>query len=189
MERRLVVGISGASGAPVAVEVLRGLSRTDVEVHLVVTQGGEMTLRQECGMMLSELQPLCAQMHDVRDIGASVASGSFKTMGMLIVPASMKTVAGVASGYSDNLLLRAADVTLKEHRRLVLAARECPLSSIHLRNMLELSRMGAVIAPLMLEYYSQPKTVEEITHHNACKLLDLFDIEAEEYRRWKGMSR
>lgn len=187
MEKRLVVGISGASGAPLTLEVLRMLGKTNVKVHLVVTRGGEMTLRQECGMELSDLAPLCDTIHDNGNIGAAIASGSFRTMGMLIVPASMKTLAGIASGYSENLLLRAADVTLKERRRLVLCARECPLSTIHLRNMLELSRMGAIIAPPMLEYYSRPQSVEEVAHHNACKLLDLFDLSPEGYECWEGM--
>lgn len=187
MEKRLVVGISGASGAPLALEALRMLRRANVEVHLVVTRGGEMTLRQECGMGLSDLAPLCDAIHDNGNIGAAIASGSFKTMGMLIVPASMKTLAGIASGYSENLLLRAADVTLKERRPLVLCARECPLSTVHLRNMLELSRMGAIIAPPMLEYYSRPQSVEEVAHHNACKLLDLLGLSPEGYERWEGM--
>ncbi len=187
MEKRLVVGISGASGAPLALEVLRMLRKTNVKVHLVVSRGGEMTLRQECGLGLSSLAPLCDTVHDNGSIGAAIASGSFQTMGMLIVPASMKTLAGIASGYSENLLQRAADVTLKERRRLVLCARECPLSTIHLRNMLELSRMGAIIAPPMLEYYSHPQSLEEVAHHNACKLLDLFDLSPEGYERWEGM--
>ena len=187
MEKRLIVGISGASGAPLALETLRALKAAGVESHLVVTRGGEMTLRQECGMTAAELADLCAKIYALEDIAAAPASGSFKTMGMIVVPASMKTVAGIASGYSDNLLLRAADVTLKERRRLVLVARECPLSTLHLRNLLELSRMGAVILPPVMSYYSHPETIGDMTRHIVGKILDQFDLETEGFRRWEGM--
>ena len=143
MDNVMIVGMSGASGAPLAVEMLRALREAGVSVHLILTHGAEVTLRSECGMEPQALDALCAHRYDPQDIGAAPASGSFRTMGMIVVPASMKTVAGIASGYSDNLLLRAADVTLKERRRLVLLPRECPLSTLHLRNLLELSRMGA----------------------------------------------
>ena len=187
MEKRLIVGISGASGAPIALDVLRCLQKTEIAAHLVITRGGEMTLLQECGLSLEALRPLAAQIHDAQHIGDSIASGSFHTMGMLVVPASMKTVAGIACGYSDNLLLRAADVCLKERRRLVLCAREAPLSLIHLRSMSTVTEAGAIIVPPMLEYYNHPKTVDELTYHTACKLLALFDIEPEDYLRWEGM--
>lgn len=147
-KQRLIVGMSGASGAPLTVELLRQLSLCpEVETHLVATRGAELTLRQECGMTLDDLKQLAPVYHDNGDIGASIASGSCKTMGMIVCPCSMKTVAGVVSGYSDNLLLRAADVCLKERRRLVLAARESPLSTLHLRNLYEASQLGAVILP------------------------------------------
>ena len=138
-------------------------------------------------MTAAELADLCAKMYAPEDIAAAPASGSFKTMGMIVVPASMKTVAGIASGYSDNLLLRAADVTLKERRRLVLVARECPLSTLHLRNLLELSRMGAVILPPVMSYYSHPATLGDMTRHIVGKILDQFDLETEGFRRWEGM--
>ena len=138
-------------------------------------------------MTAAELADLCAKIYALEDIAAAPASGSFKTMGMIVVPASMKTVAGIASGYSDNLLLRAADVTLKERRRLVLVARECPLSTLHLRNLLELSRMGAVILPPVMSYYSHPATIGDMTRHIVGKILDQFDLETEGFRRWEGM--
>ena len=123
---------------------------------------------------------------DNQDLGAALASGSFKTLGMAVVPCSMKTLAGIHSGYSDNLLLRAADVTLKERRRLVLVARECPLSPVHLRNMYELSQMGAVILPPVLSYYHKPETLEEMTGHVVGRIMDQLGMEYEGFRRWGG---
>ena len=148
-KKRIIVGISGASGMPLALELLRQLQgrREQIETHLLYTDGAVQTLRKETGQKPEQLEKMADYVHDNHNIGAAPASGSFRTDGMIVVPCSMKTVAGIVSGYSDDLLLRAADVTLKECRRLVLVTRECPLSSIHLRNMYELSRMGAVILP------------------------------------------
>ena len=186
MNKRIIVGISGASGAPLAVDAVRALHGAGMEVHLVATRGGEMTLCHECGLRAEDLAPYCAAVYDSADIGAAIASGSFRTRGMIVVPASMKTVAGIACGYSDNLLLRAADVTLKERRRLVVVPRECPLSTIHLRNLLELAQAGAVVLPPVISCYSKPESVEEMLHHLTGKILDLFDLEAEDFRRWTG---
>lgn len=186
MNKRIIVGISGASGAPLALDVVRALHAAGMEVHLVATRGGEMTLAHECGLHARDLAPYCAAVYDSADIGAAIASGSFRTRGMIVVPASMKTVAGIACGYSDNLLLRAADVTLKERRRLVVVPRECPLSSIHLKNLLELSQAGAVVLPTVISCYSKPGSVQEMLHHLTGKILDLFDLEAEDFRRWTG---
>lgn len=185
MKQRLVIGISGASGAPLAVALLKELKNTDIETHVMITHGGELTLQQECGM--DSIGSLADVVYDNHDIGAGPASGSFKTMGMIVIPCSMKTVAGIHSGYSDNLLPRAADVTLKERRKLVLVARETPFSTIHLRNLYELSQMGAVIIPPMLSYYHNPESIEEMTHHIVCKVLDQFDIEVPKFRRWEGI--
>lgn len=184
-EKRLIVGVSGASGAPLAVALLRALKETDIQTHAVITHGGELTLKQECA--LESLAEFADVLYDNRDIGAGPASGSFKTMGMVVIPCSMKTAAGIYCGYSDNLLLRAADVTLKERRKLVLVARETPFSTIHLRNLYELSRMGAVILPPMLSYYHKPESIKEMSHHVVCKVLDQFGIEIPDYRRWEGM--
>ena len=186
MEKRLIVGVSGASGAPLALETLRALKAAGVESHLVVTRGGEMTLRQECGMTAAELADLCAKIYALEDIAAAPASGSFKTMGMIVVPASMKTVAGIASGYSDNLLLRAADVTLKERRRLVLVVRETPLSPIHLENMLKLSQMGVTILPASPGFYNHPRELSDIVRFMAGKILDQLGLSHDVYQRWKG---
>ena len=185
MKQRLVIGISGASGAPLAVDLLKTLKPTNVETHVVVTRGGILTLRQECGM--DSVADLADVIYDNHDIGAGPASGSFRTMGMIVIPCSMKTAAGIHSGYSDNLLLRAADVTLKERRKLVLVARETPLSTIHLRNLYELSQMGTIILPPMLSFYQKPDSLEEMTNHIVGKVLDQFGIDTPDFHRWKGM--
>ncbi len=183
---RLVVAISGASGAPLAVEVLKALRATDIESHLIITQGGELTLRKETGLSAEQIRSLADVSYDSGDIGAGPASGSWRSLGMVIVPCSMKSLAGICCGYSENLLLRAADVTLKERRKLVLVTRECPLSPIHLRNMYELSAMGAVILPPMLSFYSRPKTLEDAKAHVVGKILDQFQVDYEGFRRWDG---
>ena len=188
MAKRLVIGMSGASGAPLTVALLRQLRERhpEIETHLVVTKGGEMTLRQETGMRLEELHALAGVCHASSNIGAAPASGSFKTMGMIVVPCSMKTVAGIVSGYSDYLLLRAADVTLKERRKLVLVAREAPLSTVHLRNLYEASQLGAVILPPMLTYYNHPASLEDCTRHTVNRILSQFDLDEDSYS-WEGM--
>jgi 4-hydroxy-3-polyprenylbenzoate decarboxylase len=183
--RKIIVGISGASGAPIAVELLKQLKKQEcIEVHLVCTKGAELTIAQETELDIGEVCGLAEVVYDNYNIGAAIASGSFKTDGMIVVPCSMKTLAGIVSGYSDNLLLRAADVVLKERRKLVLVPRECPLSNIHLRNMYEVSQAGAVIIPPMLSYYNNPKSVDDCTRHIVGKILDQFDLEGEEYHRW-----
>ena len=189
-KKRIIVGISGASGMPLALELLRQLQgrREKIETHLLYTDGAVQTLRRETGQKPEQLEKMADYVHDNHNIGAAPASGSFRTDGMIVVPCSMKTVAGIASGYSDNLLLRAADVTLKERRRLVLVTRECPLSSIHLRNMYELSMMpGVRIIPPMMTFYHRPENMEEMIYHIASKLLEPFGIEGKEYRRWTGL--
>ncbi len=189
VKRRLVVGISGASGAPLAVETLRALRAVGVESHLVVSRSGELTLAQETGMTVKELESLAHTVYYNGDVGAAIASGTFRTMGMLVVPCSMKTAAGICSGYSDSLLLRSADVTLKEGRPLVLCARETPLSPIHLRNLYDLSRLGARVVPPMLTYYTNPRTAEDMTRHTVGKLLDQFGIVWAERTNWTGMAQ
>ena len=188
MKRRLIIGISGATGIPIAIELLRQLKKiSDIETHLVYTRGAELTLRTECDVSKEEMHLLADFVYDNSNIGAKPASGSWDCEGMVVVPCSMKTLAGVHSGYSDNLLLRAADVTLKERRKLVLVTRECPLSAIHLRNMYELSQMGAVILPPVLSYYNHPKSVEDCTRHIVGKVLQQFKLDGEQYKRWEGL--
>ena len=187
MKKRLVIGISGASGAPLAIELLKELRlHSEWESHLIVTRGGAETIRMETGLGMDKLKNLADCYYENENIGAPVASGTFRCEGMVVIPCSMKTAAGIHSGYSDNLLLRAADVMLKERRRLVLVARETPMSQIHLRNLYELSQAGAIIFPAMLTYYNRPKKVEDMTRHVVCKVLDMWNIEAAGFCRWPG---
>lgn len=186
MDKRIIIGISGASGAPLAVELLKKLKFNfpQIERHVVITQGGQMTLLQECNM--SDVEELSTVIYNNQNIGASIASGSYKTMGMIIIPCSMKTVAGIVSGYSDNLLLRAADVCLKERRKLVLVARESPLSTIHLKNMYDVSRFGAIVIPPMLTYYNHPESIQDMTNHVVNRVLSQFDLDVDSYS-WGGL--
>lgn len=181
---RIVVGISGASGAPIAVELLRALKETPLEVHLIVTDGGWRTIAEETDLTREQVCALADAVHDNRDIGAPPASGSWSTVGMIVAPCSMKTLAGIHSGYSENLLLRAADVTLKEGRRLVLMPRECPMSPIHLRNQYELSMMGVSIMPPVLSFYHHPGDIQDVVKHLVGKVLDKFNVDMSGYKRW-----
>ena len=189
MAERLIIGMSGASGAPLAIELLRQLREyhPHIESHLVVTRGALMTLTQETDLAPDVLFGMASVCHKNDSIGASIASGSFHTMGMVIVPCSMKTAAGIVSGYSDNLLLRAADVCLKERRKLVLVARETPLSTVHLRNLYELSQLGAVILTPVPAYYTRPQTMEECTCHTVSRILSQFGLGMGNYE-WEGMA-
>lgn len=185
LKKRLVIGMSGASGAVIAIDILKALKEIpEWATHLVISKGAEETIKQETQYKLEEVAALADRFYNISDIGANIASGTFKTEGMIIVPCSMKTVAGVAHGYSDNLLLRAADVTIKECRKLVLVTRECPLNTIHLRNMLSLAQSGAVIMPPMITFYNEPHTMEDLTRHIAGKILDKFGIELNGFKRW-----
>ena len=179
MKKRLIIGATGASGMPILIQCLKLMKeQDDFESYLIMTDSAKLTLEHETKMKIEEIEQLADHVIDSREIGA----------GMLIVPCSMKTIAGIHSGYADNLVLRAADVTIKEHRPLVLAARETPLSAIHLRNLQELAMIpGVHIIPPMMTFYHMPETIEEMTYHIAAKLLEPFGIEAKEYRRWTGI--
>lgn len=179
MKKRLVVGLSGASGAILCVSLLEAMRREkDWEVHLVTSEAGERVLREETGMSGTDLAGLAFRTHDIGNIGAAIASGTFETEGMAVVPCSMKTLAGICHGYAENLLLRAADVTLKERRKLVLVARETPLGLVHLRNMTALAEMGVTILPPMLTYYQHPQSIEDMTTHIVGKIMREFRLEA-----------
>ncbi len=188
MRERLIVGVSGATGIPLAEELLRELTGfPEIEVHLIVSRAAQLTMKQEGTMSPEQFLALADVAEDNENLGAGPSSGSFASMGMVIVPCSMKTVAGIASGYSDTLLLRAADVMLKERRKLVLVARESPLSTLHLRNLCEVSRLGAVVLPPMLSYYQHPQTVEDMTKQVVSRILDQWGLETPGLVRWKGM--
>lgn len=184
-KKRLVVGISGASGAPIAVELLRALRKTPLwESHLVISDGAKRTIETEAHCRVEDILALSDCTYEFGNIGAAIASGTFRTEGMVIAPCSMKTLAGIANGYSENLLLRAADVTIKEGRKLVLVVRETPLSAVHLKNMLFLAQIGVVILPAVLSYYSSPRSVEDMTRQIVGKALDRFGVESEGFGRW-----
>lgn len=183
---RLIVGISGASGAVYGVRALQVLRELHVETHLVITDAALETLRQETDFKKSDVVRLATETHKLDDIASKIASGSYPTDGMLVIPCSMKTLAGIASGYSDNLLLRAADVTIKERRRLVLVVRETPLSLIHIENMATVTRAGAIVLPAMPAFYQRPKTVAALVDQIVGRALDLLGVEQHLPGRWNG---
>lgn len=181
---RLIVGMSGASGVVYGVRMLEMLRGLDVETHLVMSRAAEMTLAYETDWKPAAVKELASVVHPIGNIGASISSGSFRTMGMVIAPCSMKTLAEIATGSSTTLLTRAADVVLKERRRLVLMARETPLHGVHLRNMLTVTDLGGIVAPPVPAFYSRPKTLDEMIDHSVGRVLDLFDLDTGRLRRW-----
>lgn len=184
---RIILGISGASGAIYGVRLLEALNENGVEIHLVVSKAAQITLAHETAYTLKKLEKLAFATHPIGDMAAPISSGSFQTMGMIIAPCSMRSVAEIATGVTTTLLTRAADVALKERRRLVLLARETPLTSVHLRNMLTLSDMGAIIAPPVPAFYQKPRNLDDIVNHTVGRVLDLFDLESPALRRWQGL--
>jgi 4-hydroxy-3-polyprenylbenzoate decarboxylase len=184
---RLVVGMTGATGAIIGVRLLSALRELDVETHLVVSRWARATIAEETPYTVREVTDLASVSYSPDDQGAAISSGSFRTDGMVIVPCSMKTVAGIRSGYADNLISRAADVTLKERRRLVLLAREMPLSTIHLENLLALSQMGATVLPPSPAFYNHPSTIVDIVEHIVGRTLDQFGLDLPTVRRWAGI--
>ena len=181
---RIVVGISGATGGILGLRLLEVLRELMVETHVVLTRAAERVLEAEHGASREEVAKLAHRLYDVGDFFAPIASGSFKTDGMVVAPCSMKTLAGIVHGYSDNLLLRAADVALKERRRLVLVVRETPLSVVHLRNMLMAAEMGAIVLPPTLAFYHKPRSVEDLVDFVVGRVLDVLGLEHSLYRRW-----
>jgi flavin prenyltransferase len=182
----LLVGLSGGSGLIYGVRLLEVLKQSKVEAHLIMSTAAKETLVLETPYKVSYVESLASRVYRFNDIAAPPASGSFRTEGMVIIPCSMKSLAGVATGYSDNLLLRAAEVTLKERRPLVLVPRETPLSTVHLENMLRAARNGAIILPAMPGFYNRPETVSELVDHLVGKVLDVLNIEHDLYTRWRG---
>jgi len=186
--RRVVVGISGASGAVYGVRLLQALRELGgIETHLVVSGAGWQNLRHELDLPRPAVEALADVVHEVANVGARIASGSFLTEGMVVAPCSMRTLAAIAHGLGDNLLTRAADVTLKERRRLVLLARESPLHLGHLRNMVAATEMGAIVSPPVPAFYKRPRTVEDIVDHSVARALDALGIANELTTRWQGL--
>ena len=183
---KVVVGISGGSGAIYGVSLLKALKELGVETHLVVSTMGEYVTEHECGVSLEQLKGLATYYHDNKNFAAPIASGSFKVDKTIIVPCSMKTLSGIANGFSDSLLSRACDVAIKERRPLVIVPRETPLSPIHLENMLKLANMGVTIFPPSPGFYNHPETIEDIVLNMTGRLLDMLGIENDLVSRWKG---
>ena len=186
--RRIIVAISGASGAIYGVRLLQVMrDLAEVESHLVVSEAGWRNLAQEGDLARASVEALASQVHDVRNVGATLASGSFRCSGMVIAPCSMRTLAAVAHGLSDNLITRAADVMLKERRRLVLMVRESPLHLVHLRNMVSVTEMGAIVCPPLPAFYLRPQSVGDIVDHSVARVLDLLDLPHQLAPRWQGL--
>jgi polyprenyl P-hydroxybenzoate/phenylacrylic acid decarboxylase-like protein len=188
MKKRLIVGITGATGAVYGLEILKLLKKSPGwETHLVLTDAGALNAWHELKMRRREIERLAAVSYHPKDIAATIASGSFLTEGMVIAPCSMKTLAAVAHAHADDLLSRAADVVLKERRRLVLVPRETPLNLAHLRNMVAASEMGAVVFPPVPAFYARPKSIEDLVAHSVARILDLFGIHSRKLARWQGI--
>ena len=185
---KLIIGMTGATGAPLGVALLQALHEMpEVETHLVMSKWAKTTIELETPWTAREVAALADVTHNPADQAATISSGSFRTDGMIVIPCSMKTLAGIRAGYAEGLVGRAADVVLKEGRKLVLVPREMPLSTIHLENMLALSRMGVAMVPPMPAYYNHPQTVDDITWHIVTRVLDQFGLEHHKARRWEGL--
>jgi 4-hydroxy-3-polyprenylbenzoate decarboxylase len=188
-KRRLVIGITGATGSLYAVRMMHTLRQQapDVETHLVVSAAGVLNIQHELDIGRHEIYKMADHVHSIRDVGATLASGAFATAGMIIVPCSMRTLAAVAMGLSDNLITRAADVTLKERRRLVMVVRETPFNLAHLRNMTAVTEMGGIVFPPLPAFYHRPKSIEEMVDHTVSRILEMVGIDVNG-KRWEGMA-
>ena len=183
----LVIGMSGSSGVIYGIRMLEVLAKDpEVETHLILSQAAKMNIGIETEWSVADVEALADEVHNNKNIGASIASGSYKTAGMIVVPCSMKTLSGIANSYAENLIIRAADVMLKERRQLVIVPRESPLHTGHCELMLKASQIGAVICPPSPAFYTSPKTVDDIINHSVARVLDLFDIESDRLQRWQG---
>ena len=187
--RRLIVGISGASGVVYGVRILQVLQGSGIETHLVMSDSAKMTLATESDLSVKDVEALATEVHNAKNIGASISSGSYKTMGMVIAPCSVRSLSEVAYGMTSSLLTRAADVALKERRRLVLMVRETPLHNGHLRALLQASENGAIIMPPVPALYARPESLDDMINHTVGRCLDLFDIDTDLAKRWAGMGK
>lgn len=183
-KKRIIVGISGATGVIYGIRALEVLRRLNIETHLIISKAAEMTLHYETDLTIRELRKLADVNYGIQDVGAAISSGSFQTMGMLVAPCSIKTMSAIANSVTDNLLTRAADVCMKERRRLVLLLRETPLTAGHLKNMLAITESGGIVAPPVPAFYTRPKTIDDIVDHTIGRALDLFGIDTGEFARW-----
>jgi 4-hydroxy-3-polyprenylbenzoate decarboxylase len=184
--RRIIVGMTGSTGAIFGVRLLEALQQTDVETHLIISKWAQRTIEHETSFSVEQVRALASVVHSQGDMGATLSSGSFLTEGMVVIPCSVRTLAGIANGYGEHLVHRAADVILKERRKLVLLVRETPLSEVHLENMLKLARMGVVMLPPMPAFYNHPQTVNDLVDHIVARVLDQFGIAAAFAKRWDG---
>jgi 4-hydroxy-3-polyprenylbenzoate decarboxylase len=185
---RIIVAITGATGAIYGVRLLQHLrTLPGIETHLMISDAGVLNIHQELDLKRKDVEALAHVVHSVRDVGASIASGSFQSDGMIIAPCSMKTLAAVAHGFADNLITRAADVVLKERRRLILMVRETPFNLAHLRNMTAVTEMGGIVFPPLPNFYHRPKSIDEMVDHSLARVLDLFHIEHQLAPRWNGL--
>jgi 4-hydroxy-3-polyprenylbenzoate decarboxylase len=184
---RLIVGISGASGVIYGIRMLEVLKdQPDVETHLVISNGGKLNISLETNWDVKEVEALADEVHSDQNLAATIASGSFKTGGMVVAPCSMKTLSGIVHSYADNLIVRAADVVLKEQRKLVLMPRETPLHAGHCKLMYEATQLGAQISPPMPAFYNDPKSIDDVINHSVGRVLDLFDLDNSIVKRWAG---
>ena len=186
MKNRLIIGISGATGSVYAIRMLEVLKDGDTETHLVISAAAEKTIQLETDYTVDYVKGLADCVYDIGNVGAAIASGSFETMGMIVVPCSIKTLSGIANCYNTNLLIRSADVALKERRRLVLLVRETPFHKGHFRLMVQAADMGAIISPPIPSFYKRPKTIDDIINQTVGRVLDIFDIELDLFKRWSG---
>ena len=187
--RRLIVAITGASGTAYGVRLLQVLQATDIETHLVLTDSAKVTMAAETDFNPAQVQALASVVHSVKNVGATIASGSFVTLGMVVAPCSVNTLSEIAWGITGNLISRAADVVLKERRRLVLLTRETPLHAWHLKSMLQVTQNGAIVMPPVPALYIKPQSVDELIDHTVGRVLDLFGLETDLVKRWNGLGR
>ncbi|MGA2314766.1 MAG: UbiX family flavin prenyltransferase [Thermodesulfobacteriota bacterium] len=182
--KKLIVGISGATGAIYGIRLLEVLSKSDVETHLVITEAAQTTILMETSLKVGDVKSLAKVSYDIKNLGADISSGSFLSEGMVIIPCSIKSLSGIANSFNENLLIRTADVTLKERRKLVLVVRETPFHLGHIELMLQASRMGAILLPPIPAFYFHPKTIDDLINHTIGKVLDLFGINHHLFNRW-----
>lgn len=185
--RRIIIGISGASGAIYGIELLKSLKTAGVETHLVISKNGQIAIAHETAYSVPAVQKLADHFYSNNDLSAHISSGSFKTEGMIVAPCSMKSLAEIATANTSSLLTRAADVVLKERRRLVVLPRETPLTLAHIRNMASVTEMGGIVAPPLPAFYAQPKSIDDMVQHTVARVLDLFGIETAKIKRWEGV--